>query len=58
MVKRIAASDKRTSFVGSDFLYEDISGRGLNEDAHELIETTEDHFVIKNTPKKPEVKKV
>ena len=24
--KRIAAGDKRTSFVGSDFLYEDVSG--------------------------------
>src|SRR5690606_16588847 len=27
LVKRIAASDKRTSFVGSDFYYEDVSGQ-------------------------------
>ena len=54
LVKRIAASDKRTSFVGSDFLYEDISGRGLNEDTHELIETTEEFYVVKNMPKKPD----
>jgi len=54
LVKRIAASDKRTSFVGSDFLYEDISGRGLNEDVHELVETNDLYYVIKNTPKKPE----
>ena len=32
LVRRIAATDKRTSFVGSDFLYEDISGRALDED--------------------------
>ncbi len=53
LVKRIASSDKRTSFVGSDFLYEDISGRSPAEDFHELIETTRDHFVIKNMPRKP-----
>ena len=45
LVKRIAAGDKRTSFVGSDFLYEDVSGRSLAEDTHELIETTEQFFV-------------
>jgi len=54
LVKRIAASDKRTSFVGSDFLYEDVSGRNLAEDAHELIETTDKYYVIKNVPKKPD----
>lgn len=53
LVKRIAASDKRTSFVGSDFLYEDISGRNPAEDTHELIETTEACYVIKNVPKDP-----
>ena len=54
LVKRIAGSDKRTSFVGSDFFYEDVSGRGVDEDTHELVEETDKHFVIKNTPKKPE----
>ena len=54
LVKRVAAGDKRTSFVGSDFLYEDVSGRSLEEDTHELIETTEKLFVIKNVPKKPD----
>ena len=53
LVKRIAAGDKRTSFVGSDFLYEDVSGRNLAEDEHELVEVTEKHYVIKNVPKKP-----
>ena len=54
LVKRIAAGDKRTSFVGSDFLYEDISGRSAAEDTHELIRTTRDHYVLKNVPKNPE----
>jgi len=53
LVKRIAASDKRTSFVGSDFFYEDVSGRRLDEDHHELIETTKHYYVIKNRPKDP-----
>jgi len=54
LVKRIAASDKRTSFVGSDFLYEDVSGRSLEEDVHELIETTDEYYVVKNVPKEPD----
>jgi outer membrane lipoprotein-sorting protein len=54
LVKRIAASDKRTSFVGSDFLYEDVSGRSLEEDTHELIETTDKLYVVKNVPKQPD----
>lgn len=54
LVKRIAASDKRTSFVGADFLYEDVSGRSLAEDTHELVETTKNYYVLKNTPKAPD----
>ncbi len=54
LVKRIAASDKRTSFVGSDYLYEDVSGRSLAEDKHELIETSEKYYLVKNTPLKPD----
>ena len=53
LVKRIAPGDKRTSFVGSDFLYEDVSGRGLNEDTHELVETTDTQYVVNNVPKDP-----
>ena len=53
LVKRIAASDKRTSFVGSDFFYEDVSGRDIKEDEHKLLETTDKYYVIKNTPKDP-----
>lgn len=54
LVKRIAASDKRTSFVGSHFVYEDVSGRSPAEDTHELTEETADHLVLKNIPKSPD----
>jgi outer membrane lipoprotein-sorting protein len=50
LVKRIAAGDKRTSFIGSDFFYEDISGRGVEEDTHELVEVTDGQYVVENTP--------
>lgn len=53
LVRRIAATDKRTSFAGSHFLYEDVSGRSLAEDTHELAETTAEHYVLNNTPKDP-----
>jgi len=54
LVKRIAATDKRTSFVGSHFFYEDVSGRNINDDVHELVETTQNYYVLKNTPKRPD----
>ena len=53
LVKRISGTEKRTSFVGSDFFYEDVSGRNINEDIHELEKTTDNYYVLKNTPKDP-----
>ncbi len=53
LVKRISASDDRTSFVGSNFFYEDVSGRGLSEDSHQLGEETDRHYIIDSKPKKP-----
>lgn len=41
MVRRIAANDKRSSFVGSDFTYEDISGRDIESDTHTLLREEE-----------------
>lgn len=55
LVKRIAASDKRSSFVGSDFSYEDVSGRDVEEDNHFLLKEEmingKDTYVIKSVPK-------
>ncbi|MCP4717397.1 MAG: outer membrane lipoprotein-sorting protein, partial [Deltaproteobacteria bacterium] len=54
LVKRIAASDKRTSFAGSHFFYEDVSGRPITGDTHELAEVTDNFYVLKSMPKNPE----
>ena len=37
LIRRIAADDKRSSFVGSDFTYEDVSGREVDDDVHTLL---------------------
>lgn len=50
LVKRIAASDERTSFVGSHFFYEDVSGRSPGKDKHTLIEETDNYYVLKSEP--------
>ncbi|MDX8402492.1 MAG: outer membrane lipoprotein-sorting protein [Mariprofundaceae bacterium] len=58
MVKRIAPGDARTAFVGSDYTYEDISGRHPSKDDSELLgeETLDGRkaWVIRNTPKQPQ----
>jgi outer membrane lipoprotein-sorting protein len=53
LVRRISAGDKRTSFVGSHFFYEDVSGRNPADDEHRLVETTEAHYVLESRPKTP-----
>jgi hypothetical protein len=53
LVRRISAGDKRTSFVGSHFFYEDVSGRHPQADEHTLVETTDAHYVIESKPKDP-----
>lgn len=53
LVKRIASGDKRTSFVGSDYYYEDVSGRRPDEDYHELVGSDGDMLVLVHRPKDP-----
>lgn len=53
LVKRIASGDKRTSFVGSDYYYEDVSGRRPIEDYHELVGNEGDMLVLVHRPKDP-----
>lgn len=59
MVRRIAAQDKRSSFVGSDFTYEDVSGRDIEDDTHTITKEekigNKDCFVVKSTPKAADV---
>ncbi len=53
LVKRISAGDKRTSFVGAHYFYEDVSGRRHTDDVHELLETTDEYYVLRHTPIDP-----
>ncbi|MBI5049409.1 MAG: outer membrane lipoprotein-sorting protein [Nitrospirae bacterium] len=68
MVRRIAAQDKRSSFVGSDFTYEDVSGRDVEDDTHTIVKEEKvgaspapsgagasDCYVIKSVPKAADV---
>lgn len=51
LLKRIAAGDKRTSFVGSTFFYEDISGRDIHADNYTMLNQDEARWLIEATPK-------
>lgn len=55
MVRRIAANDKRSSFVGSDFTYQDVSGRDVGDETHELLRSEDlggrPCFVLESRPK-------
>jgi outer membrane lipoprotein-sorting protein len=57
LVRRIAASDKHTSFVGSDFSYEDVSGREPEGDSHKLLREEpvgrREAYVVESVPKEP-----
>lgn len=59
LVQRVAASNKRSSFAGSHFTYEDVSGRAPSLDSHELLSEEslngKDAYVIKNTPLDPDL---
>lgn len=55
--RRIAASDSRSSFVGSDFSYEDVSGRDVGADVHALVREEKlgdaDCYLVESRPKQP-----
>ena len=55
LVQRIAAKDSQSSFVGSDFTYEDVSGRDVEADAHRLLREEDlggkPCYVIESVPK-------
>jgi len=57
LVRRIAADDARSSFVGSDFSYEDVSGRDVDADEHRLLreDTVQGRaaYVIESQPVRP-----
>ena len=55
LVKPLSANDKKSSFVGSDFAYEDVSGRHWSEDAHKFQREEEKDgyqtWVVESIPK-------
>jgi len=57
--RRIAASDGEKSFVGTDFSYDDMSSREVDEDTHKLLKESEDKgnfkdlYVLESIPKDP-----
>jgi outer membrane lipoprotein-sorting protein len=57
LVKRIAADDKRSSFVGSDFSYEDISGRNIDDESHKLLKSIKyanrPAYMVESRPNEP-----
>jgi hypothetical protein len=55
LIRRISADDKRSSFVGSDFTYEDISGRDPSSDTHRLVREEKlgerESYVVQSVPR-------
>lgn len=57
LIKPISADDKNSSFFGSDFTYEDVSGRHWSEDQHTLVHDStmdgKEVHVIESIPVEP-----
>ena len=57
-VKRISSDSKSDYFMGSDFTYDDLGDRKLDDDAHKLIEEETidgvDYYVVESFPKDEE----
>ena len=57
-IKRISSDSKSDYFMGSDFTYDDLGDRKLDDDTHELIgeETIDDvdYYLVESTPKDEE----
>jgi len=50
LVKRLSGSDKRSSFAGSQFAYEDVTGRDPRADKQELLGDDGKVYHVKSTP--------
>ena len=54
-IKRISSENKSDYFMGSDFTYDDLGERNLNEDSHNLIGEEkingEECYVVENIPR-------
>jgi len=58
-VRRLVASNKKDSFVGTDFSYGDVIGYKVEEWSHKLVREENvagrDCYVVESTPKSPEI---
>lgn len=58
-VRRLVASNKKDSFVGTDFSYGDVIGHRVEDWNHRLLREEKvdgrDCYVIESTPKRPEI---
>ncbi len=56
-VRRIAASDGDSAFMGTEFTYDDMSGGDIDDDMHELLREEEmagyNCYVVESIPKDP-----
>lgn len=57
-VRRVAGRDRGKSFVGTDFSYDDLADRSVDDDEHRLIRTEERDgvrsYVVESTPRDPD----
>ena len=49
--RRIASSDKASSFMGSELTYEDMERKKPDDYENKLIEETENTYIVESTPK-------
>ena len=58
-VRRLVASNKKDSFVGTDFSYGDVIGQRPEDSGHKLLREEKvdgkDCYVLESTPKTPEI---
>lgn len=58
-VRRLVASNKKDSFVGTDFSYGDVIGHKVEDWNHKVVRQEKvdgrDCYVVESTPKRPEV---
>ena len=52
-IKQIVGSQKNDSFMGSDFTYDDMSGRAIRRDTHTVLKTDTSYTIVKSVPVDP-----
>jgi hypothetical protein len=51
-VKRISSNNRSSSFMGSEFTYEDLTSQELSEFTYDLLDETPNEWTLKKTPQK------